>query len=198
MKAKASAPPSPEKVRERPLRGQGASVLAQLALLQKTVEKLVEELRGSPRSQSRQSAYPRADAMDTSRSAVRFWRAWRTGEIKALPYVTCSFAQAYSAYRTFTDRSGELPCTRSSFTHALLLASEAAGYPVRGKIMRIGPWPAIKSERMLLVTDPPERLQGAWATACSDEFGKALALYARKADRPRSPVVVTQRKKGAA
>jgi hypothetical protein len=137
-----------------------------------------------------------ADASGPTRSAVRFWHAWRDGELDGLPYATCSFAQAYSAYRTFAQRSGELPCTRNSFTHALLVSSEAAGQPVRGKIMRLGAWPALASERMLLVTDPPERAQGAWATACSQQFGQALAAYV--SDSPRSPVRALKRQRRSA
>jgi hypothetical protein len=145
---------------------------------------LSRALRGARLGQVRPGSA--TDPSGPTRSAVRFWHAWQAGELNGLAYTTCSFAQAYSAYRTFCQRSGELPCTRNSFTHALLVSSEAAGQPVRGKIMRLGAWPALVSERMLLVTDPPERAQGAWATACSHEFSQALAGYVSNA--PRSPV----------
>jgi hypothetical protein len=137
-----------------------------------------------------------AERAGPTRSAVRFWHAWQAGELDGLPYTTCSFAQAYSAYRTFARRTGELPCTRNSFTHALLVSSEAAGQPVRGKIMRLGAWPALSSERMLLITDPPEHAQGAWATACSREFGNALEAYV--SDRPRSPGKTPKRRQRSA
>jgi hypothetical protein len=127
------------------------------------------------------------EASHASRSAVRFWRSWRAGEIAALPYRSCAMAQAYAAYRSYAARTGELPCTRNTFTHALLLSAEAAGETVRGKIMRVGTWPAMKSERMLLLSDPPEQAQGAWATACCAQFAEALALYVAPPVPPRSP-----------
>jgi hypothetical protein len=155
------------------------------------MNKLSRALRGA-----RLHVTPRADHGGPTRSAVRFWHAWQAGELDGLPYTTCSFAQAYSAYRTFARRSGELPCTRNSFTHALLVSSEASGQPVRGKIMRLGTWPALSSERMLLITDPPERAQGAWATACSREFGYALAAYV--SDSPRPPLKTPKRQQRSA
>lgn len=163
-----------------------AAQLQAHAELLAAIEKLYRLLRQSAPSQ------PIARTMDNeashaSRSTVRFWRSWRAGEIAALPYRSCAMAQAYQAYRAYAARAGDLPCTRNTFTHALLLSAEAAGESVRGKIMRTGVWPSTRSERMLLLSDPPEQAQGAWATACCAQFAKALALYVAPPAPPRSP-----------
>jgi hypothetical protein len=201
VKLVTSPPLSPRKARERSDAGKGSAgpesessqaerIEAACRQATEAMNALSRALRGVRLGPARPS---RTDAAGPTRSAVRFWHAWREGELDGLPYTTCSFAQAYAAYRHFAQRSGELPCTRNSFTHALLVASEAAGQPVRGKIMRLGAYPALKSERMLLVADPPERTQGAWATACSHEFSYALASYV--SDVPRSPVRALKRQR---
>lgn len=204
-------PPVPDRARTRTQdgtgRSRGATAGAQLSAhtsdellrLYKQVLSAVHELNQALRIspiRPRASSATGLESVPAMRSPVRFWHAWRAGEISGLPYTTCSFAQAYVAYRRFSESLGELPCTRNAFTHALLLASEAAGSPVRGKIMRIGAWPALASERMLLVTDPPERDQGAWATACSREFGEALSSYV--SGSPRSPVRTSKRQRRGA
>ena len=43
-----------------------------------------------------------------------------------------------------------------------------------------------KSERMLLMLDPPEHEQGVWATECRDSFETALRKYMGEGF-PRSP-----------
>jgi hypothetical protein len=130
------------------------------------------------------------------RGPVLFWQAWRSSSIAGLPYTSCTAAQAYRAYRKYAERAGDLAAGRGSFTRALVLWSEASGAAVRTKIMRLGlAWHDAKSERMLLVTDPPERAQGEWATSCRDRFEGALRDYL--ADAPRSPVTPKRARKSA-
>lgn len=186
MKSSLTRPPSPDRVRKRSSAGRNEVPEPTLAELHISAIHAMDRLSNALRRTTPLHMLCKASLRTPTslRGPVRFWRAWMAGDID-LPYITCSFAQAYAAYRTFAERSGELPCTRGVFTHEVILSSDAAGHPVRGKVMRIGTYPTQTLERMLLVEDPPEASQGAWATTCRGKFEKALAVYQSKQITPR-------------
>jgi putative DNA primase/helicase len=131
------------------------------------------------------------DLIDLNRkSPERFWIEWASGEID-LPYRSCSVQQAYRAYLKYAQRTGDrFPMQRPVFTRMVLRISETLMVPgitkaVREKVMRVEQaeidegheMTVSKSKRMLLVTDPPEDAQGAWATDAVRAFEQSLGDY---------------------
>lgn len=124
-------------------------------------------------------------------TAERFWMDWSSESID-LPYWTCTVQQAYAAYQAYCRRVGErFPDKQGLFTRRLLRISEQKAKPLREKVMRVeyeDPQDATtryqKSTRMLLVVDPPDDAQGAWASQAQQAFERPLRAYMGS---PRSP-----------
>lgn len=119
------------------------------------------------------------DLIDINRKSPElFWLAWSKGEID-LPYHPCSLSQAYRGYLKWCQRTGDrFPFKQNMFTRTLLRIAETCDMPLREKVM--APRNALgvkKSERMLLMVDPPEQDQGTWAGECRDSFETALRSY---------------------
>jgi putative DNA primase/helicase len=125
-------------------------------------------------------------------SAERFWIEWAEQALP-LPYWTCSVQQAYQAYLAYCRKTGErFPDKQGLFTRRLLRVSEQKGKPLREKVMRVEHDPDDpggdayqKSTRMLLVAEPPDDGQGAWASEAQRGFERPLRAYA--GGFPRSP-----------
>lgn len=119
------------------------------------------------------------DLIDINRKSPElFWLAWQGGEID-LPYWSCAVSQSYRAYVKWCTRTGDrFPFKQNLYTRMLLRISETHGNPCREKVMAPKDSLGIKkSERMLLVTDPPDTDQGVWAGECRDAFEKELRKY---------------------
>lgn len=119
------------------------------------------------------------DLIDINRKSPElFWLAWSKGEID-LPYHPCSLSQAYRGYLKWCQRTGDrFPFKQNMFTRTVLRIAETCDMPLREKVM--APRNALgvkKSERMLLMVDPPEQDQGTWAGECRDSFETALRSY---------------------
>lgn len=110
--------------------------------------------------------------------AHTFWEDWSGGLIEGLPYQTCLAAQAYQAYTHWCSlmREGEI-ARREVFTTVLVQASAQAGKPLRVKPMRVGQRNGGSVERVLLVSQPPQEGQGAWATVMAAQFAEHLRTY---------------------
>ena len=119
------------------------------------------------------------DLIDINRKSPElFWLAWSKGEID-LPYHPCSLSQAYRGYLKWCQRTRDrFPFNQNMITRTLLRIAETCDMPLREKVM--APRNALgvkKSERMLLMVDPPEQDQGVWAGECRDSFETALRSY---------------------
>jgi putative DNA primase/helicase len=135
------------------------------------------------------------DLIDLARStAERFWLSWHSGELD-LPYWSCAVSQAYRAYLAYCRRVGErFPDKQAFFTRRLLRISEQRAKPVRDKPMRLHyeddtsrPGACYqKTTRMLLVAEPPQEGQGAWATEAQRTFEQALRDYCGAAPSPEA------------
>lgn len=112
------------------------------------------------------------------RGAHTFWEDWSGGLIEGLPYQTCLAAQAYQAYTHWCSlmREGDI-ARREVFTTVLVQASAQAGKPLRVKPMRVGQRNGGSVERVLLVSQPPQEGQGAWATVMAAQFAEHLRTY---------------------
>ncbi len=121
-----------------------------------------------------------AAAADAPRhpGAHTFWEDWSGGLIEGLPYQTCLAAQAYQAYTHWCSlvREGDM-ARREVFTAVLVQASAQAGQPARVKPMRVGLRNGGSVERVLLVSQPPQEGQGAWATVMAAQFAEHLRAY---------------------
>jgi hypothetical protein len=121
-----------------------------------------------------------AAAADAPRhpGAHTFWEDWSGGLIEGLPYQTCLAAQAYQAYTHWCSlvREGDI-ARREVFTAVLVQASAQAGQPARVKPMRVGLRNGGSVERVLLVSQPPQEGQGAWATVMAAQFAEHLRAY---------------------
>lgn len=121
-----------------------------------------------------------AAAADAPRhpGAHTFWEDWSGGLIDGLPYQTCLAAQAYQAYTHWCSlvREGDM-ARREVFTAVLVQASAQAGQPARVKPMRVGLRNGGSVERVLLVSQPPQEGQGAWATVMAAQFAEHLRAY---------------------
>lgn len=121
-----------------------------------------------------------AAAADAPRhpGAHTFWEDWSGGLIDGLPYQTCLAAQAYQAYTHWCSlvREGDI-ARREVFTTVLVQASAQAGQPARVKPMRVGLRNGGSVERVLLVSQPPQEGQGAWATVMAAQFAEHLSAY---------------------
>lgn len=124
------------------------------------------------------------DLIDMNRkSPERFWIEWSDGQID-LPYRSCTLVQAYQAYLKYAQRTGDrFPMQRNVFTRMLMRIADTAGRPCTDKVMKVdyaasnSPLVDLRATRMLLVTDPPEQEQGAWATECWRTFEPELRRY---------------------
>lgn len=123
-------------------------------------------------------------------TAERFWMDW-SGESLDLPYWSCTVQQAYGAYLAYCRRVGDrFPDKQGLFTRRVLRISEQRGRAMKEKVMRLEyeqPDEGStyqKSTRMLLVKEPPEKAQGAWASDAQRLFAKPLREYI---GGPRSP-----------
>lgn len=110
--------------------------------------------------------------------AARFWQDWSAGDIDGLPFQSCLAAQAYSAYVHWCslEREGEI-ARREVFTATLLQSASQAGQTARVKNMRIGLRAGATVHRVLLVSQPPQEGQGAWATVMAAQFAEHLRSY---------------------
>ena len=125
------------------------------------------------------STAAKRDLIDINRKSPElFWLAWSQGEID-LPYEPCSVSQAYRGYIKWCQRTGDrFPFKQAMFTRTLTRISESEGSTVREKVMAPkDEFGVKKSERMLLMLDPPNTDQGVWATECRDAFEAALRKY---------------------
>lgn len=133
------------------------------------------------------------DLIDLNRKTPeRFWIEWASGELD-LPYRSCSCQQAYRAYLKYAQRIGDRwPLQRDVFTRMVVRISETlmvpgVSKPARVKVMKAERADeegagqeslAVKSTRMLLVTEPLEGAkEGAWASECIKAFETALRDY---------------------
>ena len=108
-------------------------------------------------------------------SVVRFWEGWADGSL-GLPFQSCTTAQAYAAYTAWCRNAGASHTLRRElFTAAVQECSRRRGRTACVKVMRVGTGPDSTAARMLLVSEPPEEAQGAWA-------GEVVGAFTRQLD----------------
>lgn len=118
------------------------------------------------------------------KSPERFWLEWAGGELD-LPYRTCSTAQAYEAYKTYANRTGDrFSVQRNVFTRMVVRISEARAESLslsharEWKANVMDPAGARRTARMFLVAAVPEGVNhGEWAAECIEAFKPELAKY---------------------
>ena len=144
------------------------------------IDTVIETIETALLTAYKHTAHPAQHArIDINRKSPElFWLAWSKGEID-LPYHPCSLSQAYRGYLKWCQRTGDrFPFKQNMFTRTLLRIAETCDMPLREKVM--APRNALgvkKSERMLLMVDPPEQDQGTWAGECRESFETALRSY---------------------
>ncbi len=107
-------------------------------------------------------------------SVVRFWEGWADGSL-GLPFQSCTTAQAYAAYAAWCRKAGASHTLRRElFTVAVQECSRRRGRTACVKVMRVGTGPDSAAARMLLVSEPPEEAQGAWAGEVVGSFTQQL------------------------
>lgn len=111
-------------------------------------------------------------------TVAEFFADWSAGQIEELPYASGTTAQAFSAYTHWCRLAGYGETARREvFTATLLRTAAASGAYARVKVMRIGARPEANSERVLLLTTPPDEAQGMWATGVVEAFAPRLKAF---------------------
>lgn len=104
----------------------------------------------------------------------RFYLAWQAGDLP-VPYVTCSAAQAYRAYKRWAQMQGEKFTSAANYFSRQVLREARDSISVRKSRLGLGTGQTVN---LWCVTPPPEGVNmGVFAADCVDAFEGQLTKY---------------------